>query len=84
MSEFAEEVVSRTIPQMTVDAFVRSIAVNRNRPVCLLLGAGVSMSSGMPSAQRCMYSNSHGKWIVARHICQTRLKQRRHEPSSHL
>ena len=40
---------------LTVDAFVRSIAVNRGRPVCLLLGAGASISSGMPSAQRCIW-----------------------------
>lgn len=40
---------------LTVDAFVRSLAVNRGRPVCLLLGAGASISSGMPSAQRCIW-----------------------------
>ncbi|MFZ3116485.1 MAG: SIR2 family protein [Syntrophales bacterium] len=40
---------------LSVDAFVRSLAVNRGRPVCLLLGAGASISSGMPSAQRCIW-----------------------------
>lgn len=40
---------------LTVDALVRSLAVNRGRPVCLLLGAGTSISSGMPSAQRCIW-----------------------------
>lgn len=40
---------------LTVDAFVRSLAVNRGRPVCLMLGAGASISSGMPSAQRCIW-----------------------------
>jgi len=40
---------------LTVDAFVRSIAVNRGKPICLLLGAGASMSSGMPSAERCIW-----------------------------
>jgi hypothetical protein len=40
---------------LPVDAFVRSLAVNRGRPVCLLLGAGASISSGMPSAQRCIW-----------------------------
>ena len=39
---------------LSIDAFVRSLAVNRGRPVCLLLGAGASISSGMPSAQRCI------------------------------
>jgi hypothetical protein len=55
MSEFAEDVDSRTVTQMSIDAFVRSIAVNRDRPICLLLGAGASISSGMPSAQRCIW-----------------------------
>lgn len=40
---------------LTVDAFVRSVAVNRGKPICLLLGAGASMSSGMPSAERCIW-----------------------------
>lgn len=47
----APEVTSR----LSIDAFVRSLAVNRGRPVCLLLGAGASISSGMPSAQRCIW-----------------------------
>ena len=41
--------------QLSVDALVRSLAVNRGRPVCLFLGAGASISSGMPSAQRCIW-----------------------------
>jgi hypothetical protein len=41
--------------RLSVDALVRSLAVNRGRPVCLLLGAGASISSGMPSAQRCIW-----------------------------
>jgi hypothetical protein len=45
----------RSIQQLTIDAFVRSIAVNRGRPICLLLGAGASISSGMPPAQRCIW-----------------------------
>lgn len=43
------------VQQLSVDAFVRSLAVNRGRPICLLLGAGASISSGMPSAQRCIW-----------------------------
>lgn len=43
------------VSRLPVDAFVRSLAVNRGRPVCLLLGAGASISSGMPSAQRCIW-----------------------------
>lgn len=41
--------------RLSVDALVRSLAVNQGRPVCLLLGAGASISSGMPSAQRCIW-----------------------------
>ena len=41
--------------RLSVDAFVRSLAVNRGHPVCLLLGAGASISSGMPTAQRCIW-----------------------------
>lgn len=40
---------------LSVDALVRSLVVNRGRPVCLLLGAGASISSGMPSAERCIW-----------------------------
>ena len=45
----------KEVQRLSVDAFVRSLAVNRGRPVCLLLGAGASISSGMPSAQRCIW-----------------------------
>lgn len=41
--------------RLSVDAFVRSLAVNHGRPVCMFLGAGASISSGMPSAQRCIW-----------------------------
>lgn len=42
--------------RLSIDAFVRSLAVNRGRPICFLLGAGASISSGMPSAQRCIWA----------------------------
>lgn len=41
--------------EMPIDAFIRSIAINSGRPICLLIGAGASISSGMPSAQRCIW-----------------------------
>jgi hypothetical protein len=41
--------------QLSLEAFVRSLAVNRGRPVSVLLGAGASISSGMPSAERCVW-----------------------------
>lgn len=45
----------KTQNHISVDAFIRTIAVNKNRPLCLILGAGASISSGMPSAQRCIW-----------------------------
>ncbi|HPV81475.1 MAG TPA: SIR2 family protein [Nitrospira sp.] len=39
---------------MALDAFVRSISINRDTPHSLFLGAGASVSSGIPSAERCM------------------------------
>lgn len=39
---------------MPLDAFVRSISINRDTPHSLFLGAGASVSSGIPSAERCI------------------------------
>ncbi len=41
--------------QLELDALVRSLAVNRGKSISLLLGAGASISSGMPSAERCIW-----------------------------
>lgn len=40
---------------LELDALVRSLAVNRGKSISLLLGAGASISSGMPSAERCVW-----------------------------
>lgn len=40
---------------LQVDAFIRSLAVNRGRPICMLLGAGASITSGMLSAEQCIW-----------------------------
>jgi hypothetical protein len=40
---------------LELDALVRSLAVNRGKSISLLLGAGASISSGMPSAERCIW-----------------------------
>jgi hypothetical protein len=40
---------------LPVDAFVRSIGVTRNSPHALFLGAGASITSGMPSAAMCIW-----------------------------
>jgi hypothetical protein len=40
---------------LSLDAFVRSIGVRRAAPLALFLGAGASTSSGLPSAQTCVW-----------------------------
>ena len=40
---------------LPLDAFVRSVGVNRNSPHSLFLGAGASVSSGIPSAWTCIW-----------------------------
>src|SRR5438105_12632204 len=40
---------------LTLDAFVRSIGVKRSAPHAFFLGAGASVSSGMPSAEKCIW-----------------------------
>ena len=45
----------KDIPTFEVDTFVRSIGVNLGSPHALFLGAGASMSSGVPSAESCIW-----------------------------
>ncbi len=40
---------------LSVDAFVRSLGVRRASPFAFFLGAGASISSGIPSAQNCIW-----------------------------
>ena len=40
---------------LSLDAFVRAIGVRRNAPLSVFLGAGASVSSGLPSAQMCIW-----------------------------
>ncbi len=40
---------------LSLDAFVRSVGVRRAAPLSLFLGAGASVSSGIPSAQACIW-----------------------------
>jgi hypothetical protein len=40
---------------LPLDAFIRSVGVNRGTPHALFLGAGASITSGMPSAQMCIW-----------------------------
>jgi hypothetical protein len=41
--------------KLNLDAFIRAVAVNRNAPHALLLGAGASITSGVPSANACIW-----------------------------
>lgn len=43
------------VQKLTVDALVRSIGVSRDKPLLVFLGAGASISSGMPSACQCIW-----------------------------
>jgi hypothetical protein len=40
---------------LSVDAFVRAIGVKSNTPSSLFLGAGASITSGIPSAALCIW-----------------------------
>lgn len=40
---------------LPLDAFIRSVGVSRTTPHALFLGAGASITSGMPSAQMCIW-----------------------------
>jgi len=43
------------IHTLSIDAMVRSIGMSRDQPLLVFLGAGASMSSGMPSATQCIW-----------------------------
>ena len=49
MSNLQEEFV------LPLDAFVRSIGIQQGAPLSFFLGAGASISSGIPSAQMCIW-----------------------------
>ena len=40
---------------LPLDALVRSMGVRRSSPACVFLGAGASVSSGLPSAEMCVW-----------------------------
>ena len=40
---------------LPMDALVRSIGVRRTLPICVFVGAGASVSSGLPSAEMCVW-----------------------------
>jgi hypothetical protein len=40
---------------LTLDAFVRSVGLRRSSAIALFLGAGASTTSGVPSAEMCIW-----------------------------
>ena len=44
-----------TFPILSIDALVRSIGINKQVPHSIFLGAGASISSGIPSAAACIW-----------------------------
>lgn len=51
----SENMANMLSAKLDLDALIRSIAVNTGKPISMLLGAGSSISSGMPSAERCIW-----------------------------
>ena len=52
--------VARAVPDadeliLPLDALVRSVGIHRNTPQAVFLGAGASVSSGVPSAESCIW-----------------------------
>ena len=40
---------------LSLDAFVRSVGIRRTSPLSVFIGAGASISSGIPSAETCIW-----------------------------
>src|SRR5687768_8910556 len=40
---------------LSFDAFIRAVGINRGTPHAFFLGAGASITSGVPSAQACIW-----------------------------
>ena len=49
---------------LPLDAFVRSVGVNRATQHALFLGAGASISSGVPSAEECIWEWKRGIFVT--------------------
>ncbi len=49
---------------LALDAFVRSVGVNRGSPHALLLGAGASITSGIPSAEMCIWERKQSIFLT--------------------
>ena len=49
---------------LPMDALVRSMGVRRSSPVCVFVGAGASVSSGVPSAEMCVWEWKRGIFLT--------------------
>ena len=49
---------------LPMDALVRSMGVRRSSPVCVFVGAGASVSSGLPSAEMCVWEWKRGIFLT--------------------
>ena len=49
---------------LSVDALVRSVAVNKATPHALFIGAGASITSGVPSAENCVWEWKHSIFLT--------------------
>ena len=54
-TDITELATTRGPITLSLDAFVRSLGVRRTAPLAFFLGAGASTSSGVPSAQMCVW-----------------------------
>src|SRR5580704_11931635 len=55
IAEMTPSLADDSQPILSLDAFVRSIGVRIAAPFALFLGAGASKSSGIPSAEMCVW-----------------------------
>ena len=55
LTENEKRVINIEDLTLSLDAFIRSFEINRRTPHALFLGAGASISSGIPSAEKCIW-----------------------------
>lgn len=53
-----------------IDALVRSVSVNKSTPHALFIGAGASITSGIPSASTCIWHWKRDIFLTKNRVCQ--------------
>ena len=61
--------------ELELDAFIRSVGINRNTPHSFLIGAGASISSGVPSAERCIWEWNQKIFLTNNHGLETQFSE---------